>query len=375
MINSGVGVRQQVVTDVYTDLQGMQQLGQEKDEEVALKKVAQQFESMFVQMMLKNMRQANAVFEKDSLMNSEETKFYRDMYDDQLSLTLSHGRGIGIADAMYKQMTRQFGIPESTAAEQSLNDNMRTSNSRPSRNTSLKNDINTSINTSHISAFENNTMENKAIENTSADNKSTGNKSTDNKVSSIVDDISRVMLAKSPQEFIERLKPLAEKAAKALGIDENMLLAQSALETGWGSKVIANHNGESSNNLFNIKQGQGWNGAIAQRDTLEIDNGVAKIEKANFRSYDSLAESFNDYVRFIKENNRYTSALENAQTPESYIEHIHAAGYATDPNYADKVKSVYDRIIRIRDEETSAPSTSVQDLYNKNIKSYTDYSG
>jgi len=369
-MNSGVGVRQQVVTDVYTDLQGMQQLGQEKDEEVALKKVAQQFESMFVQMMLKNMRQANAVFEKDSLMNSEETKFYRDMYDDQLSLTLSHGRGIGIADAMYKQMTRQFGIPESTAAEQSLKDNVRTSNSRPSQNTSLTNDINTRINTSHISVVENNTMENKAIEKTSIDNKN-----TDNNVSSIVDDISRVMLAKSPQEFVERLKPLAEKAAKALGIDENMLLAQSALETGWGSKVIANHNGESSNNLFNIKQGRDWNGAITQRDTLEIDDGVAKIEKANFRSYDSLAESFNDYVRFIKENNRYTSALENAQTPESYIEHIHAAGYATDPNYADKVKSVYDRIIRIRDTETSAPSTSVQDLYNKNIKSYTDYSG
>ena len=354
MINSGAGVRQQVVTDVYTDLQGMQQLGQEKDEKVALKKVAQQFESMFVQMMLKNMRQANAVFEKDSLMNSEETKFYRDMYDDQLSLTLSHGRGIGIADAMYKQLTRQFGIPESTAAEQSLKDNMRTSDSRPSQNTSLKEDVNTRINTSYIQAVDNESIE---------------------KTSSIVDDISRVMLAKSPQEFIERLKPLAEKAAKALGIDENMLLAQSALETGWGSKVVANHNGESSNNLFNIKQGRDWNGAIAQRDTLEIDNGVAKIEKANFRAYASLAESFDDYVRFIKENNRYTNALENAQNPELYIEQIHAAGYATDPNYADKVKSVYDRIIRIRDEKNSAPSTSVQDLYNKNIKSYTDYSG
>lgn len=365
MISSGAGVRQQVVTDVYTDLQGMQQLGQEKDEKIALKKVAQQFESMFVQMMLKNMRQANAVFEKDSMMNSEETKFYRDMHDDQLSLTLSHGRGIGIADAMYKQMTRQFGVPESTAGEQSLNDNMRTSDSRTSQNTTLKSDINTSINTSYINVADNNSLDKKIIENTHSDNK----------VSSIVDDISRVMLAKSPQEFIERLKPLAEKAAKALGIDENVLLAQSALETGWGSKVIAHHNGESSNNLFNIKQGRNWNGDIAQRDTLEIDNGIAKIEKANFRSYDSLAESFNDYVRFIKENNRYANALENAQTPESYIEHIHAAGYATDPNYADKVKSVYDRILRMRSEEISAPSTSVQDLYNKNITSYTDYSG
>lgn len=372
MVNSGTGVRQQVVTDVYTDLQGMQQLGQEKDDEVALKKVAQQFESMFVQMMLKNMRQANAVFEKDSLMNSEETKFYRDMYDDQLSLTLSHGRGIGIADAMYKQMTRQFGISESTASEQSLNDNMRKSNFRENPNTSLKNDINTSINTSYINHIERNSIENSTIEKTLIENK---NKITGDISSSIVDDISRVMLAKSPQEFVERLKPLATKAAKALGIDENMLLAQSALETGWGSKIIANHKGESSNNLFNIKQGRDWHGDIAQRDTLEIDGGVAKIEKANFRSYDSLAESFNDYVQFIKGNNRYRQALDNTQTPESYIEHIHAAGYATDPNYADKVKSVYDRIIRIRDEETSASLTSGQDLHNKNVKSYTDYSG
>lgn len=365
MINSGVGIRQQVVTDVYTDLQGMQQLAQEKDEKIALKKVAQQFESMFVQMMLKNMRKANAVFEKDSLMNSEETKFYRDMYDDQLSLTLSHGRGIGIADAMYKQMTRQFGVLESTASEQSLHDNMRKSDSRPHQNTALTSGINTRIHMPYID-----TIENKNINNNNIKNKQSGSD-----VSSIVDDISRVMLAKSPQEFIERLKPLAEKAAKALGIDENMLLAQSALETGWGSKVIANHNGESSNNLFNIKQGRGWNGDIAQQDTLEIDNGIAKIEKAKFRSYDSLAESFNDYVRFIKENNRYTNALNNAHTPESYIEHIHAAGYATDPNYADKVKSVYDRILRIRDEQISVPSTSVQDLNDTNIKSYTDYPG
>lgn len=354
-MNSGVGVRQQVVTDVYTNLQGMQQLGQEKDDKVALKKVAQQFESMFVQMMLKNMRQANAVFEKDSLMNSEETKFYRDMYDDQLSLTLSHGRGIGIADAMYKQMTRQFGVPESTASEQSLHDNIRRSDSRPNQQVALKNDTNTPINMPYINTVE--------------------NKQSDTDVSSIVDDISRIMLAKSPQEFVERLKPLAEKAAKALGIDENMLLAQSALETGWGSKVIVNHNGESSNNLFNIKQGRGWNGDIAQQDALEIDNGVAKIEKSNFRSYDSLAESFNDYVRFIKENNRYANALNNTQTPESYIEHIHAAGYATDPNYADKVKSVYNQILRIRDEQSSAPSTPVQDLYDTNIKPYTDYPG
>lgn len=370
MINSSVGVRQQVVTDVYTDLQGMQQLGQEKDDHVALKKVAQQFESMFVQMMLKNMRQANAVFEKDSLMNSEETKFYRDMYDDQLSLTLSHGRGIGIADAMYKQMTRQFDIPESTAAEQSLSDNIRKSDSRSTPNTLLKNDTNTRINTSYIQSNENNSIEKKAIENKKYEHKELGGNT-----SSIVDDISRVMLAKSPQEFVERLKPLAEKAAKALGIDENILLAQSALETGWGSKIIANHKGESSNNLFNIKQGRDWHGDVAQRDTLEIDAGVAKIEKANFRSYSSLAESFNDYVQFIKGNNRYSQALDNTQTPESYIEHIHAAGYATDPNYADKVKSVYDRIIRIRDEETSASSTSGQDLYNKDIQSYTDYSG
>ena len=97
------------VTDVYTDLSGLQQLQSEENQDAALKKIAQQFESLFINMMLKNMRSANAVFEQDSMFNSNEMKFYRDMYDHQLSLTLAHGNGIGIADAMYRQLSRSYG--------------------------------------------------------------------------------------------------------------------------------------------------------------------------------------------------------------------------------------------------------------------------
>lgn len=372
MNSSGIGIRQQAVTDIYTDLQGMQQLGQEKDKSVALKKVAQQFESMFVQMMLKNMRQANAVFEKDSMMNSEETNFYRDMYDNQLSLTLSHGRGIGIADAMYAQMTHQFGIRESSAAEQSLKDNIRTSISRDETIHKITRDQDSSFrvptNGSADFIFEGQNLGKNSLD--KADEKII---SENEKVSSLSNDISRVMLAQSPQEFIERLKPLAAKAAKALGIDENMLLAQSALETGWGSKVVANNDGESSNNVFNIKQGRGWNGHVAHRDTIEIDNGVAKLEKANFRSYETLADSFNDYVQFIQQNERYSSALKSGANPQSYIEKIHSAGYATDPDYADKVKAVYDRILKLRENE-SVLSTSHQEVKNTLVNSSIDYS-
>jgi len=144
----------------------------------------------------------------------------------------------------------------------------------------------------------------------------------------------------SPQEFVRRLYPLAERAAERIGVDPRMLLAQSALETGWGRRMIAKPDGASTHNLFGIKADERWSGARASVNTTEYEDGVVRMEKAAFRSYDSYEDSFNDYVDFLEGNPRYREALDNSHDAESFARHLQEAGYATDPVYARKLTRV-----------------------------------
>ncbi|WP_347363552.1 flagellar assembly peptidoglycan hydrolase FlgJ [Vibrio vulnificus] len=147
----------------------------------------------------------------------------------------------------------------------------------------------------------------------------------------------------SPESFITSMRPYAERAAKSLGVEPSLLLAQAALETGWGQKVVKNARG-SSNNLFNIKADRSWAGDKVTTQTLEFHDNTPVKETAAFRSYDSFADSFNDYVAFLNNNPRYQTALQHNGDSESFIRGIHRAGYATDPEYADKVLKVQQRI-------------------------------
>ncbi|WP_432215310.1 flagellar assembly peptidoglycan hydrolase FlgJ [Vibrio splendidus] len=147
----------------------------------------------------------------------------------------------------------------------------------------------------------------------------------------------------SPESFVTSMKPYAEKAASALGVDSSLLLAQAALETGWGSKMIKNSLG-NSNNLFNIKADRSWKGDKVATQTLEFHGKTAVKESASFRSYSNFEDSFNDYVKFLNENPRYETALQHQGNSENFIKGIHQAGYATDPNYADKVLRVKAKI-------------------------------
>jgi flagellar protein FlgJ len=143
------------------------------------------------------------------------------------------------------------------------------------------------------------------------------------------------------QIFMSQLLPHAQQAASELGIDANVLLAQAALETGWGKSVIKNSQGDSSFNLFNIKADKSWQGKQARVSTLEFDGDVARKEMAGFRSYESYKQSFDDYVSFIKSNPRYSDALKKADNPAQYVRELQKAGYATDPRYAEKIMSIY----------------------------------
>ncbi|WP_029831047.1 flagellar assembly peptidoglycan hydrolase FlgJ, partial [Vibrio parahaemolyticus] len=147
----------------------------------------------------------------------------------------------------------------------------------------------------------------------------------------------------SPESFVNSMKPYAEKAAKALGVEPSLLLAQAALETGWGQKVVQNALG-SSNNLFNIKADRSWQGDKVTTQTLEFHDNTPVKETAAFRSYSNYQDSFNDYVRFLNDNPRYETALQQRGDSESFIRGIHRAGYATDPTYADKVLQVKQKI-------------------------------
>lgn len=287
--------------DVYTDLNSLQNIKNTENKDEALKKVAQQFESIFVNQMLKSMREANAVFEEDSLFNSQESNFYRDMHDQQLALTLSHGRGMGVADALYRQLSGQkYGNTEPV-------------------NTSVANYQASRVNT--------------ATQYYSANNLSVASPHG-----------QRGAMAASPDEFIQKMLPSATQAAEKLGVDPEVLIAQAALETGWGEKVIADRNGEPSNNVFNIKAHNGWQGRAVSADTLEFANGKFEKERAAFRQYSSIEESVNDYVSFIQDNPRYQSVATGNKTAEEYIQGITQAGYATDPAYASKVLSVLERV-------------------------------
>ena len=162
----------------------------------------------------------------------------------------------------------------------------------------------------------------------------------------------------TPDDFVTHLWPMAEKAAASLGVEPKVLLAQAALETGWGHAVIRSSDGRNSFNLFNIKSGPDWGGDSVVKSSLEFSNGVARQERSAFRSYTSYAESFSDYVNFIKSNPRYENALTEGGSAGNYLRELQLAGYATDPEYAQKIESIMSRAQFLSSINSFTPTTS-----------------
>ncbi len=139
---------------------------------------------------------------------------------------------------------------------------------------------------------------------------------------------------------MQSLLPHARRAAQALGVAPEVLIAQAALETGWGRAMIRHPNGENSFNLFGIKANEEWQGSRVTVPTIEFVDGVMERRQSAFRAYPSASESFEDYVDLIRNSSRYQSARANASDPAAYVHGLQAAGYATDPDYAEKVLAV-----------------------------------
>ncbi|MGZ8223864.1 MAG: flagellar assembly peptidoglycan hydrolase FlgJ [Methylobacter sp.] len=308
--------------DVYTDFNGLAKLKSEARNQSpeAVKEVAKQFESIFLNNVLKGMREAKLA---DSLMDNDQSKFYREMYDQQLAVHLSGSPGVGLADLIVKQLSRDQP------------DNAKPANEKKEK-LELEDYLNRSAGTPKVMSAQRSVIDKQVVS------------AADNQSKSPVDEIFNTLLKNEPaqpimsaEQFVEQLQPYAEQAAKQLGIEPRVVLAQAALETGWGRSLIKNSNGGSSFNLFNIKADKAWQGKQVQMPALEFEQGIAKQVNSGFRSYNSFQESFQDYVDFIKSNPRYGEALKQAGNAKQYMQELQRAGYATDPNYADKVMDIY----------------------------------
>ncbi|MFA0142517.1 flagellar assembly peptidoglycan hydrolase FlgJ [Vibrio toranzoniae] len=275
--------------------------GEEGSEKEALTAAAKQFESIFTSMLFKSMRDANSSFKSD-MLNSQNEQFYRQMQDDQMASELSASGSLGLADMIVAQLSA--GQASDAAEDKVRSEGFDTSLQRPQYSGRSEDRVSEAQSASAA---------------------------------------KQPVSFDSPESFVTSMKPYAEKAASALGVDSSLLLAQAALETGWGSKMVKNSLG-NSNNLFNIKADRSWKGDKVATQTLEFHGKTAVKESASFRSYSNFEDSFNDYVKFLNENPRYETALKHQGNSENFIKGIHQAGYATDPNYADKVLRVKAKI-------------------------------
>ncbi|MCP4596079.1 flagellar assembly peptidoglycan hydrolase FlgJ [Neptuniibacter sp.] len=323
-------------TQLYTDLAELQKLkaSAKTDSKESLQMAAQQFEQLFLNMLLRTMRDANAAFGDDNFMNSSQTKFYQSMYDNQIALELANNKGIGLSDVLVRQLGGQAG--------ERVNPDVKAPD-MDARQLNQAFDQAASIAASALLAKA------EGRENPPGITLTEEQKNTVKEVfQQQLDAVAKAPVAnlpdrfESPEQFVENLMPLAEKVAGELGVDPRVLLAQSALETGWGKFMVRSPDGSNSNNLFNIKADTRWDGASARVSTLEYRDGIAQREKAAFRSYDSYEDSFRDYVDFLKSSPRYKIALESAADPYDYVRQLQEAGYATDPKYAEKIKNIFE---------------------------------
>lgn len=315
----------------YTDLTQLQTLKAKshKDDPRALEVAVRQFESLFVSMMLKGMRQANEAFSKGNFLNSDQTRFYQDMYDSQLSVTLSEQGGLGLTQVLMRQLGGN-NVPQSPSGSVGRQDFADLQDYwRNPQQAELARQARESLG-----------QVDELVERLGFANGLYGEgqdvpKPSGGKAVSQPDPI----VFHSPEEFVAQLYPIAKQVGDELGVDPKVLLAQSALETGWGKHVMP-RGGGSSYNLFGIKADQRWKGEVTVVSTVEYRGGVPLREKASFRAYPSYEESFRDYLDFLRNNPRYANALEQVGDSEAFVAELQQAGYATDPNYSDKITRI-----------------------------------
>ncbi|AMB85335.1 flagellar biosynthesis protein FlgJ [Pseudomonas agarici] len=385
----------------YTDLNRLNNLKVgDRNSDGNLRKVAQEFESLFLSQMLKSMRSATEVLGQDNPLNTPAAKQYQEMYDQQLAVTMSRqGGGIGLADVLMRQMSKEkssrpseSGLkagPPAGALEKPAQTPIAAGTATPTPGSPfVRSNGQHALWASRV-ATQNNA--DASLRNDVAKLNSRRlalpSKLADRLLAGLVPSIDGAQVAparhvlaqraagdsvvngdwlavpnggmqiygramaqpplaparrafSSQDEFVATLLPMAQQAAQRIGVDPRYLVAQAALETGWGKSVMRQQDGSSSHNLFGIKTGGSWQGPQARAITSEFRNGQMVKETADFRSYASYQDSFHDLISMLQSNNRYQDVLKSADNPEQFVRELQKAGYATDPDYASKISQI-----------------------------------
>ena len=261
-----------------------------RDPRAALKEAAKQFEGLFMQELLKSMRQATM---SSGMLDNEGTQLGTEMLDSQLATKMTGLKG-GLSEAIARQLERQMGFADD----------------RKKAALPITSPITSPINTT----------------------------------------VQRTPLRPptTAQEFVAQHSEAAKRAEEASGIPASFMVAQAAHETGWGKKAIRMADGSNSFNLFGIKAGSGWKGATTQVMTTEYVDGRPQKTVQSFRAYSSYEESFADYARLMKTSPRYREVVATADNAQSFAQGLQRAGYATDPAYADKLGRVINTTLRLQ---------------------------
>lgn len=272
------------------------------DPQAGIKSAAKEFEALFLQMVMKSMR---ATTSQDGLMDSEASRFFTGMLDQQMAKDLSQTGSIGLAELLEQQLSRQMlganGKPASISSAP-LSDLPLARPTGQGAGATLQG-----------RAREMGAMEHAPV---------------------VVPTVPQ-----TPKDFVDQMWPHAVEASRATGIPPQFLVAHAALESGWGKRDIRNEDGSPSYNLFGIKAGKSWQGKTAEITTTEYVDGNAVKLRDTFRAYGSYAESFQDYAQFLRNNPRYGSVI-GSQDGTEFARRLQQAGYATDPKYAEKLSGI-----------------------------------
>lgn len=266
-----------------------------------LRQVSRQFEAVFMQMVIKSMRDATP---PEGLFGSQAEKMYTSMLDQQFAQGLS-GRGVGLAEAMYAQLART-AAPASTQAQ---------AQAQPVADGGLSPTPSPGLRAAPAEASV-------PAATPAPQGATTQGVSTQGSTQA--------------DQFIARMQPAAEAASRATGVPARLILAQAALESGWGKREIRADDGTQSFNLFGIKADKSWQGPVVETTTTEYIDGEPQRVRAKFRAYGSYEEAFTDYARFMTRNPRYAGVV-TAGDPTEAAHGLQRAGYATDPQYGQKL--------------------------------------
>lgn len=372
----------------YTDLKQ----GVRDKAEGANTAALQQFESLFIAQMLKEMRAAAVV---DESQHSSYMDFYTDMYDKQLATIMAKQGGIGIAKQLQSQLVEVTNaqhkkdytggkffpltpdvVPNNGMPLKTSKPAMTLESNDQSRELKLPYNLSTITGSSVNSSSLTETVSKPSVEQSNILSFALGNKiaddtkivqkqylqeefhqlqtQVDNSVVQLtaLDKVKKETTAlvdekihhhsgwAKPEHFVKELMPHAQVISKQLGVKPEVLIAQSALETGWGKHTMRREDGSVAFSLFGIKADHRWSGDTVQVPTLEFKNGQFQKEIAHFRAYDSVGEAVQDYANFIQGSSRYQDALNHNQDDAHYVKGLQKAGYATDPNYANKILNI-----------------------------------